>query len=439
MKKTLQDIAPKCGTCERNTCKKSGFCYMCPPDAGGVRGVAGEISENPGLSVDIGTTTLYASLRTAQGKSAAITRGNPQTRFGADVISRIGRALSDGGSELAACVRAEIADMVKELCAQSGVTPDSIGAAVITGNTAMLCLFCEHNPEPLSRAPFAADRLFGEYIDNGALGQFPALAPGAKIYLPRCISAFVGGDITTALIACAMCEREETAVLLDMGTNGEIALWHKGQLLCCSTAAGPAFEGFNITHGVYGIPGAIDHVWIDDGKIHCSSIGGGKAAGICGSGIIDAIAVMLARNIIDETGAFTDESGFFKLRDEIGITARDVRQVQLAKAAIRAGLETLLDASGIRAADVTSLYIAGSFGSFINLENTAAIGLIPRGLGGRVKILGNAAHTGASMLLGDKALIAKSERLAARAQTLALDANPVFAESYTRRMIFDNE
>lgn len=395
--------------------------------------------ENPmfsryGISVDIGTTTVCASLMDTEGCTDTVTRKNPQTSFGADIISRIEKAISGGLAELAYCIRGALGEMTAELCAHRGIAPEFIDAAVITGNTAMLYLLTEQDPVSLSCAPFQAGRLFGEYMDAKTLGL--PVSPDAQVYLPRCASAFVGSDITTAIIASGMCGQDETALLADIGTNGEIALWHAGNLICCSTAAGPAFEGAGITNGVYGISGAIDRVWHDDGQICCSTIDGVAAVGICGSGIVDALAVMLKLGIIDETGAFADGIDCAGLQNDIRITARDVRKIQLAKGSIRAGIETLLECSGVNKSKVKTLYIAGGFGNFVDIKNAAGTGLIPEELADRAKVIGNAAHTGASMILRDKTLASVSEKLAAQARTIALDANPIFTDNYITYMMF---
>ena len=389
-----------------------------------------------GVSVDIGTTTVCAYLLDKNGRTiGTATRKNPQTRFGADVISRIEKAMAGQGDELSECIRGALAEMIDQLCVDAGVQPDLIDGLVLTGNTVMLYLFAGQDPTDLSRAPFNAGRLFGEQLDARELGL--ALAPGARVYLPRCISAFVGGDITTAIIASGMCESDQTGLLVDIGTNGEIALWRDGELICCSTAAGPAFEGAGIVHGVYGIPGAIDRVWVENGKARYSTISGAPAVGICGSGIVDALATMLKLGVIDETGAFAERDKNFELENHVGVTPADVRQIQLAKGSVRAGLETLLTATGVDKSQIDTLYIAGGFGSYLDMQSAADIGLIPRELLERVKVIGNAAHTGATMLLRDKALIRATEQMAEGARTIALDANPVFSENFMMQMLFE--
>jgi len=387
-----------------------------------------------GVAVDIGTTTICATLMGRDGVTDTVSRQNPQTAFGADVISRIEHALSGGGEALALCIHKALSEMMIALCRRRGIDSYFVDAAVITGNTAMLYLLTGQDPAGLARAPFAADRLFGECIEARVF-DFP-ISSEARVYLPRCISAFVGADITCAILASGMCVPGKTALLADIGTNGEIALWHGDRIYCCATAVGPAFEGAGIAHGMYGARGAIDHVWQEDGIVRCSTIGGEPARGICGSGIVDAIALMLELEVIDETGAFSDASDWFALQNGIGITGADVRKIQLAKAAVRAGIETLLEMEGIEQSKVERLFLAGGFGSLINLKNAAQIGLFPPEMADRVSVIGNAAHTGAAMLLGDKALADIAVRLAERSHTVSLESNPVFTNHYVEHMMF---
>ena len=386
-----------------------------------------------GIAVDIGTTTICVSLVNSAGRMDAVSGKNPQSRFGADVINRIQKYME--GEPLNTCVREALSDMIAELCQKNGISSEAVDAAVITGNTAMLYLFAGQNPEALSHAPFEADRLFGEYIDANELGL--PLSQGAKVYLTRCVSAFVGGDMTTAIVASGMVTQNDSALLADIGTNGEIALWRDGKLICCSTAAGPAFEGAGIRCGVYGIKGAIDHVWHEDKELRISTIANAPETGMCGSGIIDAMAVMLELEIIDETGAFQEDDDFYPIKNDIGIDAKDVRQIQLAKGSVRAGIETLLDVTGGKKEDIQTFYIAGGFGNFLKLESAAKIGLVPTELLHCAKSIGNAAHTGAESFLQDKSLVDFSDAFARNAETLPLDANPVFAENYMRFMMFE--
>ena len=296
-----------------------------------------------GAAVDIGTTTLAARLYGRGGELLAqASAENPQRVFGADVISRIEKSLTGARPALAACVQERIDAMLSEMAEDAGLASEEIDAVVLTGNTTMLYLLTARDPSCLSCAPFEADELFGRELSREEL-RFSA-APSAALYLPRCMSAFVGADITTALLASGICDQPEKALLADIGTNGELAYWNGEKLLCCSTAAGPVFEGAGISQGMQGRPGAIDHVTWDGGSIRCHVIGGGKASGICGSGVIDALAVLCEREVIDESGYMEEDP--FRLTAEVSLTARDVRMVQLAKSAICAGALTLLEAGG---------------------------------------------------------------------------------------------
>lgn len=399
-----------------------------------------------GIAVDIGTTTIAAKLFNTEGPVEGVGMKNPQTLYGADIISRIEQAINGKGAPLTAAIRRALAAVMDSLCKKADISAEDVEGMTITGNTTMLYLLTDRNPLSLSAAPFAADHLFGEYMPAEALGL-----PGhARVYLPRCISAFVGADITTAILASSMADKVGPELLMDLGTNGELALWHDGHLHCCSTAAGPAFEGVGIQMGVYGIQGAIDKVWVQEGQICYSTIGGIPPVGICGSGIIDALAVMLDTGIIDESGTFDDDvpasyaehvleteyGTAFHIGGGIIVTIADVRNVQLAKGSVRAGLETLLSSVCVEKSEIGTLYIAGGFGSFINIASAVKIGLIPEELANRVKILGNAAQVGAAMILCDSGRIPDLEELARQGETIHLEANPVFTEHYMTHMFF---
>lgn len=386
-----------------------------------------------GAAVDIGTTTLAASLYDTSGQLLAqASEANPQAAWGADVISRIEAALKGEGGGLAACVREAVDGLLGRMAARAHIAPGAIDALVITGNTAMLHLFTETSPEPLSHAPFAAERLFGEVCPAGSLRL--SACPGASVYLPRCMSAFVGADITTALLASGICGKDETRILVDIGTNGEMALWHKGGLFCCSTAAGPAFEGAGLSMGMHGQDGAVDHVAVRDGVLLPHVIGDVPPAGICGSGVIDALACLLETDALDETGLLEPDPA--PIAPPVVLTQKDVRMVQLAKSAIAAGLRTLMHTRGVSCADVAELAVAGGFGSYLNAASAGRIGLIPGELVAKVRVLGNAALSGASMLLLDRELAPVCERLARSAETLELSSNPIFTQYYTEGMFF---
>lgn len=387
-----------------------------------------------GVAIDIGTTTLAARLYDRSGASRAErTRLNPQSRWGADVISRIEASLRGEGDALARAVREALDLTVAELAADAGISEREIDRAVITGNTAMLHLLTETSVEPLSRAPFEAGRLFGETLSAAELG-LASLSPDTKVYLPPCISAFVGADMACALLASGICRKETASLLVDIGTNGEMALSVGDHLRVCSTAAGPAFEGVGISMGMRGADGAIDSVRLVNGSLFAHVIGGGSPIGICGSGLIDAIACLLDSEELDETGYLEDEEATVAL--PVVLTQADIRAVQLAKSAICAGLESLLVAESREADDVSRFYVAGGFGSYLDMKSAERIGLVPQGFAQKTTVMGNAALAGASMLLLDSSCTRECKEIASRAETLELATNPVFVEKYMQGMLF---
>ena len=387
-----------------------------------------------GAAIDIGTTTLVARLYDAHGNMLAeAALLNSQSEYGADVISRIEAALDGKASELATAIRTDLNNIIGKLAASAKIDAQSIQSVVITGNTVMLCLLTEQDTEPFSHAPFEAERLFGETLTARELA-LSSLHSDTQIYLPPCISAFVGADTVCALLATRLCEHD-TAMLADIGTNGEMALWHDGHLTVCSTAAGPAFEGVGISMGMRGETGAVDKVTFADGKLNAHVIGDIEPVGICGSGLVDAVAYMLDAEILDETGLMEYEP--FMIKSPVRLIQRDIRMLQLAKSAICAGLLTLTQSAGLDASDIPRLYIAGGFGSYLNRQNAAKIGLLPASLAQSSQTVGNAALGGASMLLLNTDMREIASQLASTADTLHLAANPVFSEHYMFCMMFE--
>ena len=257
---------------------------------------------------------------------------------------------------------------------------------------------------------------------------------GVRVSLPRCISAFVGADLTTALLASGLWKQAGTALLADIGTNGEVILCRNGAFSCCSTAAGPAFEEAGLSLGMAGKAGAVDHVTVSGGLLVPHVIGEGAPAGICGSGVVDAIAALLRLEQLDETGLLDPDPAV--IAGPVVLTQQDVRMVQLAKSAVCAGIRTLTKAAGLSLEQVGALAIAGGFGSFLNLESAGAIGLIPPELVPKARTLGNAALTGAAMLLLNRDFAAFSAALAEQAETVELSTDARFQEYYVEGMLF---
>lgn len=382
-----------------------------------------------GAAVDIGTTTIALLLYDlSSGKClGSASMLNPQTTIAADVIGRIDASMKGQTDRLLRMAEDAVNTLLVSACGKAGIDSADVTALTVTGNTTMLYLLCGRNPEALSHAPFAADHLFGE----------SAAYLGRDVYLPHCLHAFVGADTCCALLASGMLERDETSLLCDVGTNGEIALWHNGVLYIASTAAGPAFEGAGISCGCASIPGAIDKVSVHDGKLVCRTIGKKTAVGICGSGLVDAVAALLITDALDETGFLEDDPVL--LKDEASLTQGDIRAVQLAKAAIHAGILSLLETAGCSLDDVGTMYLAGGFGSHLNLSSASQIGLFPAELAQRVRVIGNAALDGAAMLLMDIRRRDELSQIQKQAQHVRLDGNPFFADKYINAMLFGDE
>lgn len=374
-----------------------------------------------GAAVDVGTTTVALSVYDlATGNClASETMLNPQSTVAADVIGRIGAACGGRLSQL----QDGIVSCICDLAERSGYR-DRIDQWCITGNTAMLYFLQGRDPSALSAAPFRADHLFGE----------ESIFLGRPLYLPECMHAFVGADITCAILESRMCEREETSLLCDIGTNGEIVLWKNGKLHAASTAAGPVFEGAGISCGCQSVQGAIESVALKGDALEVRTIGNAPAVGLCGSGVIDAVACLLDTGAVDETGAMESEEAV--ICGHIALKRQDVRTVQLAKAAIAAGIRTLLERTGTKEAEISTLYLAGGFGSHLNIHSAVRIGLFPAALQNRVKVLGNAALKGAASMLTEEAWKEKAHRLLAGAECINLGGMPEFNEAYIDEMAF---
>ncbi len=389
---------------------------------------------NYGVAIDIGTTTLAARLYNAEGTMVAeIARCNPQAEWGADVVARIEAALNGQAKALSRAIRNALNEMIRAFSAV--IDTDKIDAVVITGNTVMLSLLTEQSVEPFSHAPFDVTRLFGETLIAEAL-SLSALRQNTKIFISPCISAFVGADITCAILATELC-KQPNAMLADIGTNGEMALWYNGKLTVCSTAAGPAFEGVGISMGVQGIAGAIDRVTLEEGKAVAHIIGDEAPIGICGSGLVDAVACLLKAKSIDETGYMEEPA--ITISSPVKLMQEDVRALQLAKSAICAGLATLMEEQGALPSALSSFCIAGGFGNYLRIESAVEIGLFPKKLAAAARVVGNAAISGAAMILLDSEMMGKAQAIAQNASVLELSTNPIFAERYMMGMLLEEQ
>lgn len=382
-----------------------------------------------GAAVDIGTTTIALNLYDLQSGLLLAQEGamNPQRSIAADVMGRIGAALDGQLAPLQDMVTETLKTLLYKACSQAEIDTEQVGSLVVTGNTTMLYLLTGRDPSCLSAAPFLADCLF-DRTDS---------LFGIPVYYPPCMNAFVGADITCAVLDSGMYLKKDTSLLCDIGTNGELVLHKDGNLYVTSTAAGPAFEGAGISCGCGSIPGAIDRVWIENGKPQIHTIGNQQAVGLCGSGLVDAVAAFLETGDIDETGAVVED--VLPLTEHVKLLPADIRAVQLAKGAIAAGIRTLLELAEVSETQIDTLYIAGGFGSHLNVSSAAAIGLIPAGLQTKVKVLGNSALSGAARLLLDRHQIHSAQALTQAAVPVTLSGNSRFNQHFMNAMLFGEE
>ena len=404
------------------------------------------------MAVDIGTTTVVAYFDDiSTGKHLYTASGiNGQRVYGADVISRIGACIDNPEALLAQqkIIIAQLNRYINDFTLATGFLPASIGRVVIVGNTTMQHLLCALNPAGIASAPFTPSSLFGYKQSAAEL----CLCVECEVYHAPSISAYVGADITAGLFASGAAEGTKAVLYIDIGTNGEMALASGESLVCCSTAAGPAFEGAHIKRGVGGVAGAIAEVYAEDNMLKTKTIGGLPPIGICGSGIIDAAAAVLSAGGIDETGrildideaegfitAYINEADSEILLDKasgIAFTQQDIREVQLAKAAIAAGVNTLLHAQGLTYTDIDKLYIAGGFGAHINKSSACVIGLLPEALEDKIIFIGNAAGMGAQRVALTANGTAEIEKIAARAKYIELSGHAFFQDDYIEQMMF---
>lgn len=368
-----------------------------------------------GLAVDIGTTTLVVSLvNLLTGKEIAAAGAlNPQSRLAQDVLSRIRYASDDQGlAQMQQLLIDELNRLMKQITSKAAVSPDNIYDIVFSGNTCMLHLAVKANPAALGKYPYTPLILGGDVWPAVDLGIHAGVT--AQVYLPPIISAYVGADITSGILAANLAEQAGTTLFLDIGTNGEMVLAVNSTLVATSTAAGPAFEGMNISCGVRAAPGAIESFHLTfTGERVATTIDDQPPLGICGSGLLDIVAELIKHGLIGKSGKFSksadaqysavmtevDGKPAFSVTDQVFLSQQDVRQVQLAKGAIRAGIEALLDHQGLKPEAVDQVLIAGSFGYHLNPASLIQIGLLPEEFRNKIKFLGNTSKTGGQAFL----------------------------------------
>ncbi len=395
-----------------------------------------------GIAVDIGTTTVVSVFYDLETGAKLFTDSaiNAQKTFGADVMSRIGFAISnENGDET---LQNAIIDQINGMIRKSGIDREKIVKIYICGNTTMQLTASRHSIKSLGAVPFEPLSYFGCSFKSEQLGYD---AKNAEVYFMPCCGGFFGGDAVACMLASGYGNKDgKTRFIADIGTNGELSLEVDDRIYGCSTAAGPAFEGACIRFGTGSIEGAINGVTensdTENGFVF-QTIGDKKPVGICGSGLIDLISICLNKGLIDESGHIDEDCPEFegdsaiRLTDDIYLTQKDVREIQLAKSAICAGTVVL---DKMIASKVTpEVALAGGFGTAINLSSAKGIGLLPKKYCDSAKAVGNAALAGTTMAMLSCEARKKAEYLGKKVEIIDLSTNPVFQDEYIENMIFD--
>ncbi|HEX8985701.1 MAG TPA: ASKHA domain-containing protein [Bryobacteraceae bacterium] len=386
-----------------------------------------------GIAVDLGTTTLVAQLldlRTAR-VLAVRTALNPQAAYGADIMSRVQYALGGGQAKLTALVRESVGRLAAGMLATAPAGARRIERIVVVGNSVMHHLFCGVNVDPLSHVPFEPVRDGLENFHAGELGWKLPNDPAVS-FLP-CLGGFVGSDILAGVLASRIGEADTLTGLIDLGTNGEILFGTRERMVCASAAAGPAFEAGRISMGMRASTGAISEVAVADGALECRVMGDGEPRGICGSGLVDAVAAGLALGRVLPSGRLANGNRTLPLAGAVALTQADIRELQLAKGAVGAGIRIVLARLGAAAEDVRRVYLAGAFGNYVNRASARRIGMIgfPDG---KIEQAGNTALLGAKLALFADSL--EYSDLRRRVEHISLSADPAFEEIYVDEMAF---
>ena len=404
-------------------------------------------------AIDLGTTSIVCYLLDGNTgeQIASVGMQNPQSAFGADVIARANYVLTgDDPHALRNVVIRALNELIPTTTAQAGRTARQVTRVSIVGNTVMHHILLGLALEQLVCAPYLPFSREKRVFPARELEL--SVHPNAIVFLPPVIGGFVGADTVACLSATAFDRIAEPTLLLDIGTNGELVCTNGLRRVCCSTAAGPAFEGANISCGMRAESGAIDHVWLAEGSLRFSTIQNAPARGICGSGLIELIALLVKAGTIDETGRFCSDAPlhdrlltasdgkapFLVAQDNLPImlTQKDVRELQLGKAAIRAGIAVLQDALALNEVQIKHVLLAGAFGSHLSPEALCDIGLLPEAFRGKVKSIGNAAGEGAKLYLRNYPLFEASEPLARETDYIELSLSSAFTNYYIDAMSF---
>ena len=420
---------------------------------------------NYGVAADVGTTTIVAALLDlSTGQPVAVASGaNPQASHGDDVVSRIEYCQGSARRvrELQGLVAESLDGLIGDLCRKAEIKRTAIYETVVVGNTTMMHLLLKLDVSHIARAPFIAAVRHGLVADPRDVGL--SMNRRGRVYVAPNIAGFIGADTVGVILATAMHRSDMPRMAIDIGTNGELVLGAGDRLLACSTAAGPAFEGARIRYGMRASAGAIDRVDVVDGRIRVHTIGEEPAIGLCGTGLIEAISTGLETGLIGPTGRIlspaevpglptgvagrvvSNGSGValeLTTLEESGsdhpvlLTQKDVREVQLAKGALYAGAQVLMAEMGLGSEDLGEVLLAGAFGNFIRPDRAKAVGLLPDVPLEKVRFVGNAAGTGARMMLLDKGLRDEAEAISRGVEHVELSGRADFQELFTEAMLF---
>lgn len=407
-----------------------------------------------GVAIDIGTTTLVVTLLDlGNGHELGVSSSlNPQALHAQDVLSRIKMGSEpEGLQKLHGELIQEINRQIADLSVQAGIMPGHIYEAVFSGNTTMLHLATRTDPASLGEYPYTVPLDGGEHVSAREIEL--GISRHGLVYLPPIMSAYVGPDITSGILSTRLAEQRGIALLVDIGTNGEIVLSVDGRLTATSTAAGPAFEGMNIACGMRASRGAVELVSLREDGIHVETIAGAAAVGICGSGLLDVVGELASQGGLSKNGRFqnngashaqpwrdqwetVDGKPVFRIAGPVYLTQKDVRQVQLAKGAIRAGIEMLLKANNVEAAQVDRVLIAGSFGFHLRTASLIHLGLLPKEFSDRVEFVGNTSKSGAQAFLLNCHTRDNMKRIVEHVEILELANDPAFEKSFLQSLLF---
>lgn len=408
--------------------------------------------ESYDIGIDIGTTTIAINLIGTNSKRVirTYTAVNRQRAYGADVISRIQASNEGKGELLRDCIRQDLYDGIHKILSKENIQTGQIRRIAIAGNTTMGHLLMGYSCETLGVAPFTPVNIdtirttFLELFDGIMKDGDKESDVQAEVILLPGISTYVGADITAGMLMCGFEKKEKPCLLIDLGTNGEMTIGTKEKILVTSTAAGPAFEGGNISCGMGSVRGAICGVSIDGTDVKCQTIADAPAIGLCGTGVIETVAELLENEWIDETGMLDEDyfdDGFVLAKTpdgtDISFTQKDVREIQLAKSAVRAGVETLLLRFGVSYEDIDQVFLAGGFGYRINLDKAIAIGLLPEELHDKIVAVGNSSLGGATLYLTEPEAAQHLAQIVSVSEEIGLSTDLDFNRFYTDYMFFE--